>query len=154
MNRYTVSLSAALVGLLSMQLLFRQFRPTSFSILPIFTPTSLDYETKMRENRDQKEGYTPLPAIQSMDYLLATERLTIEDSVLIDRLQQSREELLSLRQERHGLNIEMMDFAIELTQILNAAQWDFIQSNRDSLQAEVELEAYERVLDQLMSTPD
>ena len=92
--------------------------------------------------------------LQQLDYLLATERLTHADSVLIDDLQNNRERMLALRQDRHRLNVEMMDLAILLTQTLNSNQWEFVQANRDMLVAESELGTYEIILERLHSIPD
>ena len=147
-------LAVSLLMTLGLQILTRNHRPTNFSVMPIFTPVSLKYEQEMRRLRNQPDSFAPKPMLQQLDYLLATERLTHADSVLIDDLQNNRERMLALRQDRHRLNVEMMALAILLTQTLNSNQWEFVQANRDMLVAESELGTYEIILERLHSIPD
>ena len=147
-------LAVCLLMTLGLQILTRTHRPTNFSVMPIFTPVSLEYEQEMRRLRNQPESFTPQPMLQQLDYLMATERLNHSDSALIEALQNNRDRMLALRQDRHRLNVEMMDLAILLTQVLSSNQWEFIQANRDKLVAESELGTYEIILERLHAIPD
>lgn len=149
-----IILTVSLVVTFGLQLMVRQNRPTNYSVMPIFTPVSLDYEAEMRKIREQPIDFNPRPILQHLDYLVVTERLNHSNGVLIEQIQENKERLLRLRHNRHQLNIEMMDFAILLTQKLSKEQWEYIQSSRDLLKAETELGAYERILEQLHNIPD
>ena len=111
-----------------------------FEVMPIFTPVSLQYENacqgkspkhpnlvKFLENIDQQN---PEPAV-------------------VERLKKERIELLQLRNERHDLNIKMMENSISLLSDLTPEQWDFIQSNRDKIQSKIELDILEQLIQEL-----
>lgn len=147
-------LAVSLLMTLGLQVLTRQHQPTNFSVMPIFTPVSLEYEKEMRRLRNQPEDFKPQPVLQRLDYLMASERISHEDAALIEDLQRNRERLLTLRGDRHRLNVEMMELGVLLTQILSSTQWEFIQANRDKLLAESELGTYEIILERLHAIPD
>ena len=102
----------------------------------------------------QPKSFAPQPLHQQLDYLLATERLTHAASALIKDLQNNRDRMLTLHQDRNSLNVEMMELGIILTQVLSSEQWEFIQVNRDKLVAETELGPYEIIHEKLYSIPD
>ena len=54
-----------------------------------------------------------------------------------------------MRNERHDLNIKMMENSILLLSDLTPEQWDFIQSNRDKIQSKIELDILEQLIQEL-----
>ena len=114
----------------------------SFSVMPIFTPVSLQYEKQIRQ------GQAPLNIRQAMGILEDLER-TPTSSVSVEdlrSLKENRSKILDLRNERHTLNVEMMRLSIEIVRELEPEQWEIIQSQRDAIQSKVEMEAFDRLL--------
>ena len=112
---------------------------TRFEVMPVFTPVSLQYEQKLLGGEKPKR----MPDV--MRFLKDTPAKNI-DRVQLEALKKEREELLRLRNERHELNIKMMENSISILSALHPEQWDFIQSNRDEIQARIELDIMEQLL--------
>ena len=114
-----------------------------FETMPIFTPTSLQYEKEFRG------GEKPLNIAQMMEILPRLEREAKNSKLPPEQLEAfraHRSRMLELRNQRHELNVQMMNSAIEILSVLTAEQWEFVQSNRDSIQSKIELDILERLL--------
>jgi hypothetical protein len=128
------------------QLILRFSPQEHFSVMPIFTPVSLQYEKQMRG------GEQPLNIRQAMRILERLEQQQINGKVQeqdLLALQKTRLQMLEYRNRRHELNIEMMHLAVEVVQVLNQQQWEVIQSQRDAIQAKIELQTFDNLLRKL-----
>jgi len=114
-----------------------------FEVMPIFTPVSLQYEKHIRD------GEKPVNIASAMEILPELERKAERGEVNKQdflRFRENREKMLELRNKRHELNISMMTVAVEIAQELQPEQWNIIQSQRDSIQAKVEMEIFDDLL--------
>ena len=121
-----------------------------FSTMPIFTPVSLQYEKQMRN------GEEPLNIRQAMSILPRLEDLVRQGKVRekdLLKFKEDRQKMLDLRNKRHELNIEMMELAVDIVGELTTEQWEIIQSQRDALQAEVEMAIFDDALRLFQSSP-
>ena len=145
----SVSLIALLLCLV-VQWLPRMQPGVQFSTMPIFTPVSLQYEKELRN------GEAPLNIREAMSILPQLERLASQGNIRqqdLLKFKKDRNTMLELRNKRHELNIEMMELAVAIVSDLSKEQWDVIQSQRDALQAEVEMEMFDDALRRLKSAP-
>ena len=145
----SISLVALLLCLV-VQWLPRMQPGVQFSTMPIFTPVSLQYEKELRN------GEAPLNIREAMSILPQLERLASQGNIRqqdLLKFKEDRKTMLELRNKRHELNIEMMELAVAIVSDLSKAQWDVIQSQRDALQAEVEMEMFDDALRRLKSAP-
>ena len=121
-----------------------------FSTMPIFTPVSLQYEKELRN------GEPPLNIRQAMSILPQLENLALQGNIRqqdLLKFKEDRKRMLDLRNKRHELNIEMMELAVAIVGHLSEEQWQVIQSQRDALQAEVEMEIFDQALRKLDASP-
>ena len=58
-----------------------------------------------------------------------------------------RMKMLELRNQRHALNVQLMEAGVGILERLTPEQWEFVQSQRDSIQATHETKAMERLLE-------
>lgn len=114
----------------------------TFEVMPIVTPVSLQYE---KEYLGEKQPRS-LPDITQVLQRINDKNV---DSTTLAQLKKERLEMLDLRNQRHELNIKMMENAVEILSELTPEQWDFIQSNRDEIQSKIELDVLEKVLQDL-----
>lgn len=142
------------VLLLALALGLRLVAPTrsasGFATLPILTPTSLAYEASMRAQRGQPAGMGGAEALELAQALLSAP--PPQDPTLaaeIEALAQERQGLLALRDQRHGLNIRLMDVGVEVARRLTPEQWEAIHMRRDQLKAQAEAATFERLLRRL-----
>jgi len=117
---------------------------SSFSTMPIFTPVSLQYEKLIRN------GDKPLDIRQAMEIIhnLDVTNGTVQENDLI-KLRDDRKKMLDLRNQRHALNIEMMELAIDIVDHLTPQQWEVITAQRDAIQAQVEMDIFDDLLKKL-----
>jgi len=138
----------ALVVSLLLQLIPRWQADARFEMMPIFTPVSLQYEQQLRQ------GTAPLNIRQAMmvleDIDEKIDRGTVEEKDLL-QLRENRKKMLEFRNRRHDLNIAMMNLAVEIVQELDPEQWNIIQSQRDAIQAKVEMEIFDDLLRRLQA---
>ncbi len=144
-NRALQGVALLLGVLLSIQLytLFKiQFVDDGSNIrtLPILSPVSLSHEREMRGQQ------RPLNIHQIMEraHYIDVERAP---QSTMKQFVETRQKMLALRNERHQLNVRLMDSGVSLLQELTDAQWDFVQSQRDKIQAETELAEMNRLLE-------
>ena len=64
-------------------------------------------------------------------------------------MQRDRAKTLDLRNERHALNVYLMEAGVEILEELDKEQWEFVQSQRDSLQKQVEMDILDSVIQEL-----
>ena len=121
--------------------------PSGFAVMPILAPVSLDYEQTMRNGKKPLNIGALMQILPELEQSLDHNKVSI---VELEQFQQHRSQMLTLRNERHALNIALMDDGIALLQSLNAAQWDWVQSQRDHNQAQMEMDIVEQLMDQLV----
>ena len=140
---------ACLVGLILCFLgqLSLRFSPQNhLSVMPIFTPVSLQYEKQMRQGEQPLDIRQAMEIVKELDEQENIPNVNKQDLVA---LKETRVKMLEFRNRRHELNIDMMHLAVEVVQILHQPQWDIIQSQRDSIQAKVEIQAFDQLLQKL-----
>ena len=108
--------------------------------LPILNPVSLQMERSMRN------GEPSLNLHRLMDQVLRMDTTNLSKSEL-ETFQQARQQMLSLRDQRHALNVKLMESGVRLLQVLTPEQWAVVQSHRDQIQATYELQAMQKLLD-------
>lgn len=122
-------------------------RPTH-ETLPLFVPVSLEYEKGLRTERSQPAGRGGEEATMVADLLEGMEldpttRAAIAPHVLA--LGQARQRVLTLRNERHQLNVGLMDVGVELGTTLDERQWDIVQRGRDAVRGKDDAAVFERL---------
>lgn len=138
-----------LVGVLTLSVvahlwMLGRSQPTH-TVLPIFVPVSLEHEKAMRARLGQPAGRGGEEAVELARALLdvpvpATLGPTLE------RLRTTRLALLKLRDQRHQLNVALMNVAVAVGSELSAAQWDHVISHRDTLRAVEDGAVFDRLL--------
>lgn len=141
MKRDSLLIAALLIAII-LQLTPYFLERTSFEVMPIFTPVSLQYEKVLQEGKSPEESPDILEVVQRLD-------LENTDPKDVQELKEQRRIMLSLRNERHELNIKMMNNGIEVLGELSSEQWTFVQSNRDAIQAKIEVDVLQRVLEDI-----
>lgn len=109
--------------------------------LPILNPVSLQMERSMRNGEPAQNLH------RMMDQVLRMDTTNLSKSEL-EKFQQDRQQMLSLRDQRHALNVKLMHSGVRLLQVLTPEQWEIVQSHRDQIQATYELQAMQQLLDQ------
>lgn len=108
--------------------------------LPILSPVSLSHEREMRGKQRPLNVHQLMERFQYVDVERAPQS-TMKQFV------ETRQKMLALRNERHQLNVRLMDSGVSLLQELTDAQWDFVQSQRDAIKAETELAEMNQLLE-------
>lgn len=122
-------------------------RPTH-ETLPLFVPVSLEYEKGLRTERSQPAGRGGEEATMVADLLEGMEldpatRAAIAPHVLA--LGEARQRVLTLRNERHQLNVALMGVGVELGTTLDERQWDIVQRGRDAVRGKDDAAVFERL---------
>ncbi|MBN1337196.1 MAG: hypothetical protein JXB39_14650 [Deltaproteobacteria bacterium] len=123
-----------------------------FAVMPIFVPVSLEHERALREARGQPAGRGGEEAV---DLARALEHARLDPEVAaavaprLDALRRDREALLGLRNERHRLNVTLMDVGVAVARELSPEQWDAVHMGRDAARAPADRDLFGRVLDRL-----
>ncbi len=129
-------------------------RPTH-ETLPLFVPVSLEYEKALRSDRSQpagrggEEATAVADLLEGMDLDPAT-RAAITPHV--EALRAARQRVLALRNERHQLNVALMEVGVELGTTLDERQWDIVQRGRDAVRGREDAAVFER-LQQKLAAP-
>ena len=137
---------AVLLAGFSVQLISWAPTGTVFATMPIFTPVSLQYEQEIRGDGKPLNIREAMAEVERLSRSSAKGTLS---SSAIRNLRQTRTRMLELRNQRHELNIEMMDLAVEIVDELSPPQWAVVQSQRDAIQAKVEMDIFERLLERV-----
>jgi Spy/CpxP family protein refolding chaperone len=128
---------------------------TGFSTLPILSPVSPELEQAMRKQRGQATPVSPRRATQIVQAIGADEQLGqgAREAVAkqLVNATQSVGGLRTLRDERHGLNVAMMNVGVEIASKLTPAQWSHIHMHRDVRDGLAELDTLRRVRAELQS---
>ena len=139
--RYINLVLSALLGcqLLTVAKLRQPSSGVSVSTMPILTPVSLDYEKTMRAGQEPVNLHLVMDAAKYVDpeKVLKTE---YEEFVA------DRQKMLELRNQRHALNVRLMEAGIKIVQELTPEQWEVVQSQRDKVQAAEEVKTVETIL--------
>lgn len=126
---------------------------TGFSTLPILSPVSPELERVMRKQRGQQTPVSPRRATQIMEAIGADEGLEqAAREAASKQLQNATHSiggLRTLRDERHGLNVAMMNVGVDIASELTPAQWSHIHMHRDVRDGLAELDTLKRVRTQL-----
>ena len=143
-----------LVAALGLRVVAWTHEGSGFATLPILVPTSLEYEARSRQERQQPAGQGGAEAIELADQLLAApDALDPSLAPEIEALALDRAQLLELRQQRHRLNVRLMQVGVSVATQLSPAQWDSVNGRRDALKAEAEAGTFDRLLARLRASP-
>jgi hypothetical protein len=111
----------------------------SIRTLPILSPVSLKYEEELRSGKQPANLHAVVNRV-----------LTIDPSQVpkeqVQQFMDNRLSMLTLRNERHQLNVRLMESGVSLLETLTPEQWEFVQSQRDQIQATHEMAAMEQLL--------
>ncbi len=119
-----------------------------FAVMPVFVPVSLEHERAMRLERGQPVGRGGEEAV---DLVRALERERLDPATAaavaphVETLRRNREALLELRNERHRLNIALMDVGVAVVRELTPGQWESVHMGRDAARAAADRALFERV---------
>ena len=107
--------------------------------MPILTPVSLEYEQALRAGEEPANLHAIMDAVRHVN----PERVSKTE---YEQFVADRQQMLVLRNQRHELNVRLMESGVELLQTLTPEQWEFVQSQRDAIQAKHEALSMERLL--------
>ena len=125
--------------LLTIAKLYLPGSDVSVSTMPILTPVSLDYEKSFRSGQEPANLHLVIDAARHVDPSKVT-KAEYEQFVA------NRLKMLELRNQRHALNVRLMEAGVEIVEKLNPEQWEFVQSQRDNIQAAEETQTMEKIL--------
>ena len=111
----------------------------SVSTMPILTPVSLNYEKTMRAGQEPVNLHLVMDAAKYVD----------PDKVPKTEYEEfaaDRQKMLALRNQRHALNVRLMEAGVDIVQQLTPEQWEVVQSQRDKVQAAEEAKTIEVIL--------
>ena len=111
----------------------------SVSTMPILTPVSLDYEKAFRAGQEPANLHMVMDAARHIDPNKVPK--AEYKQFVADRLK-----MLELRNQRHALNVRLMEAGVKVVEELNSEQWEFVQSQRDQIQAVQETKTMEDIL--------
>ena len=111
----------------------------SVSTMPILTPVSLDYEKAMRAGQEPVNLHLVIDAAKHVDPLKVPKTEYKEFAA-------DRQKMLELRNQRHALNVRLMEAGIKIVQELTPEQWEVVQSQRDKVLAVEEAKTVETIL--------
>ena len=120
----------ALCQIIAIGKMLLSFSDVSVQTMPILTPVSLDYERALHMVMDAAR-HVDQTRVSKKDY----------EHFVADRLR-----MLELRNQRHALNVRLMEAGVSILEELMPKQWEFVQSQRDSIQAIHEADAMEELL--------
>lgn len=110
-------------------------------LLPILTPVSLKYEHQSRQGESPLNVQQVLHRISQISPVAEPVEQQRLDDLLADY-----DRMLELRNERHQLNVSLMNHGISLVEVLSEEQWLWVQSHRDTVKAVKEQEQIEQIL--------
>lgn len=108
--------------------------------MPILTPVSLEYEQAFRAGEEPANLHAIMDAVRHVN----PDRVSKAE---YEQFVADRQQMLVLRNQRHELNVRLMQSGVELLQTLTPEQWEFVQSQRDAIQAKHEAMYMERLLE-------
>lgn len=108
--------------------------------MPILTPVSLEYEQAFRAGEEPANLHVIMDAVRHVN----PERVSKAE---YEQFVADRQQMLVLRNQRHELNVRLMEAGVALLQTLTPEQWEFVQSQRDAIQAKHEAMSMERLLE-------
>ena len=108
--------------------------------MPILTPVSLEYEQALRAGEEPANLHAIMDAVRHVN----PDRVSKAE---YEQFVADRQQMLVLRNQRHQLNVRLMEAGVSLLQTLTPEQWEFVQSQRDAIQAKHEAFSMERLLE-------
>ena len=112
----------------------------SVQTMPILTPVSLEYEREFRAGQEPANLHMVIDAARHVDPTKVSK--SDYTQFVADRMQ-----MLELRNQRHALNVRLMQAGVEILEGLTPEQWTFVQSQRDSIKATHETKVMEEILE-------
>ena len=109
------------------------------STMPILTPVSLDYEKTFRSGQEPVNLHVVMDAARHVD----PDRVPKAE---YEQFAADRLKMLELRNQRHALNVRLMEAGVDIVQRLTPEQWEVVQSQRDKIQAAEEAKMIETIL--------
>ena len=109
------------------------------STMPILTPVSLDYEKAFRSGQEPVNLHVVMDAARYVD----PDRVPKAE---YEQFAADRLKMLELRNQRHALNVRLMEAGVDIVQRLTPEQWEVVQSQRDKIQAAAEAKNIEAIL--------
>ena len=137
---YTVLIIMALCQSIALGKMLTPSSEVAVHTMPILTPVSLAYEKDLRAGQEPADLHMVIDAARRVDPTKVSKADYAQ--FVADRLK-----MLELRNQRHALNVQLMEAGVEILETLTPEQWDFIQSQRDSIQATHETKEMEKLLD-------
>jgi hypothetical protein len=116
-------------------------KETDNRLLPILTPVSLKYEQQARQGERALNVQQVLHRISQIQPVSEPEQQQTLALLLADY-----DRMLALRNQRHELNVSLMNHGVSLVEILTEEQWLWVQSHRDTVKAAREKEEIEQIL--------
>ena len=114
---------------------------SSIRTLPILSPVSLQYEQELRAGKQPANLHAVMKGVLNVD----PDEVPKEH---VEQFIQDRLSMLTLRNERHQLNVRLMESGVSLLEELTPKQWEAVQSQRDQIQSNHEMVAMEQLLQQ------
>ena len=114
-------------------------RNSTIRTLPILSPVSLQYEEALRDGEPPANLHGVVERVLNVD----PTKVPKEN---VEQFIQDRLSMLSLRNERHELNVRLMESGVSLLEELSPEQWEMVQSQRDQIQSNHEMKAMEKLL--------
>lgn len=117
-------------------------KPSENRMLPILTPVSLKYEKMGRGGQPALNLHQVLERISSIPPSTDPTQQVVLKDLLTDR-----DRLLELRNHRHQLNVSLMTQGMNLLAVLTEEQWLWVQSQRDTVRADLEAAQVDQILE-------
>lgn len=128
------------IQLVTLGKLLRPDSEVHVQTMPILTPVSLEYEQAFRAGEEPANLHVVIEAARHVNPDLVSK--AEYEQFAADRLR-----MLELRNQRHALNVRLMEAGVDLLQTLTPEQWEFVQSQRDAIQAAKEAQSIQQLLD-------
>ena len=141
----------AMAQVIALGMQFQGDPATAFTTLPIFTPLSPELEQAMRNERGQPTPITPREALKRAEAQIRDPNSKVAPAD-IRKLSKTMEALRAARDQRHGLNVAMMNTGVAVAKELEPSQWAWIEMHRDARDGAHEVEMLERLRKQLSQT--
>lgn len=137
---YVVLIIMALCQSIALGKMLTPSSAVAVQTMPILTPVSLPYEKELRRGQEPADLHMVIDAARHVDPTKVSK--TDYAQFVADRLK-----MLEFRNQRHALNVQLMEAGVEILETLTPEQWEFIQSQRDSIQAIHETKEMEKLLE-------
>ena len=128
------------IQLVTLGKLLRPDSEVHVQTMPILTPVSLEYEHAFRAGEEPANLHVVMEAVRHVN----PDRVSQAE---YEQFAADRLRMLELRNQRHALNVRLMEAGVDLLQTLTPEQWEFVQSQRDAIQAAKEAQSIKQLLE-------